>query len=255
MNTITVGELARISGVSVRTLHHYDEIGLLKPAGRTESGYRLYGGTDVDRLRLILTYRTLDLALDDIARILDDGDAIATLRSARDRVSDQIGHLQAIRASLDSAIESEEKGTTMTPQEKLSVFGDFDPEEHRAEAEERWGGTDAYIESTRRTATYGVADWERIKAEAGAIYTAAARYAADGADTDGIEAAALVKSHRDHITDNFYKCTPEIHTGLGRMYVEDARFTANIDTAGSGAARFLSEAIAAYYGSPSGDGR
>lgn len=247
MNTITVGELARISGVSIRTLHHYDEIGLLKPAGRTDSGYRLYGEADVDRLRLILTYRALDLALDDIGRILEDGDAVETLRGARDRVSDQIGHLQAIRASLDSAIESEEKGTTMTPEEKLAVFGDFDPDEHRAEAEQRWGGSDAYIESARRTATYGVADWERIRDQADAIYTMAARYAAEGAATDGIEAAALVESHRDHITENFYECTPEIHAGLGRMYVEDPRFTANIDRAGAGTAAFLSDAIVAYY--------
>jgi MerR family transcriptional regulator, thiopeptide resistance regulator len=248
MNTITVGELARMSGVSIRTLHHYDEIGLLKPAGRTDSGYRLYGTADVDRLRLILTYRALDLALDDIGRILEDGDVVATLRGARDRVSDQIGHLQAIRASLDSAIESEEKGTTMTPEEKLSVFGDFDPEEHRAEAEQRWGDTDAYVESSRRTATYGVADWERIRTEADAIYTTAARYAADGTNPGGIEAAALVESHRDHITDNFYDCTPEIHAGLGKMYVEDPRFTANIDRAGTGTAGFLADAIAAYYG-------
>lgn len=248
MNNITVGELARISGVSIRTLHHYDEIGLLKPAGRTDSGYRLYGGTDVDRLRLILTYRALDLALDDIGRILENGDAVATLRNARDRVGDQISHLQAIRASLDSAIESEEKGTTMTPEEKLSVFGDFDPEAHRAEAEQRWGGTDAYTESARRTASYGVADWERIKTESEAIYKAAARYASEGTATDGIEAAALVESHRDHITANFYECTPEIHAGLGRMYVEDPRFTANIDRAGTGTAAFLADAIAAYYG-------
>ncbi len=248
MKTITVGELARISGVSVRTLHHYDEIGLLKPADRTESGYRLYGATDVDRLRLILTYRALDLALDDIARILEEGDTVATLRRARDRVSDQISHLRAIRASLDSAIESEEKGTTMTPEEKLSVFGDFDPEEHRSEAEERWGGTDAYAESTRRAATYGVEDWARIKSEAGAIYARAAQYAASNTAPDGIEAAALVASHRDHISDSFYECTPEIHAGLGRMYVEDPRFTANIDQAGPGTAEFLSKAIAAYYG-------
>ncbi|HSJ71928.1 MAG TPA: MerR family transcriptional regulator [Acidimicrobiia bacterium] len=248
MNTITVGELARISGVSIRTLHHYDEIGLLKPAGRTDSGYRLYGTADVDRLRLILTYRALDLALDDIGRILEDGDAIATLRGARDRVSYQIGHLQAIRASLDSAIESAENGTTMTPEEKLSVFGDFDPDEHRAEAEDRWGQTDAYIESTRRAASYEVADWERIRTEADAIYTTAARCAAEGIDPDGIEAVALVESHRDHITHNFYECTPEIHAGLGRMYVEDPRFTANIDKAGAGTAAFLADAIAAYYG-------
>ena len=248
MTTYTVGEVARMAGVTVRTLHHYDDIGLLAPTGRTASGYRLYGDADIDRLRDILAYRELGLGLEEITEALASVDgSLSTMARARDRMLERIEHLRAIVGTIDAAIAAERKGTTMTAEEKLSVFGDFDPAEHADEARERWGGTDAYRESARRTATYEPADWERIKAEGDHIYADAARLAAEGADITGPEARALVESHRDHISDNFYECTPQIHVGLGQMYEADERFARSIDRAGDGAATFLSQAIAAYY--------
>lgn len=248
MSTYTIGEVARMSGVTVRTLHHYDDIGLLAPAGRTGSGYRIYEDADIDRLRDVLAFRELGLGLDEIAGALGSGDGpVATLVGVRTRILDRIEHLRSVVESLDEAIAAHEEGITMTAEEKLSVFGDFDPAEHADEARERWGHTDAYRESTRRAAGYDAADWQRIMAEGGSIYAAAAELAAAGADPAGAEARLLVESHRDHISASFYECTPEIHAGLGQMYAADERFARSIDEAGDGAAAFLSGAIAAYY--------
>ncbi len=237
-----------MSGVTVRTLHHYDDIGLLSPAGRTASGYRLYDDTDIDRLRDILAFRELGLGLDEVAEALGSAeDPTTTLERVRSRLRHRIEHLEAIVASLDAAIVAHEKGTTMTANDKLSVFGDFDPAEHEDEVEERWGDTDAYAASVKRTAGYSPEDWRRIMAEAEAIYGRAAGLASGGADVAGHAARALVEEHRTHISSNFYECTPEIHAGLGQMYGADERFTATIDAAGEGAAAFLSAAIAAFY--------
>ena len=137
MDTLTVGALANASGVTVRTLHHYDNIGLLPASGRTNAGYRTYDESAVDRLRTILTYRELGLGLDEIAEVLaDDGDGVAALRSARRRTKQRITRLRAIERALDAAITADERGTTMTPGEKLSVYGDFDPADHEDEAGE-----------------------------------------------------------------------------------------------------------------------
>ena len=134
-----------------------------------------------------------------------------------------------------------------TPEEKLQAFGDFDPEEHAEEAKERWGGTDAYAESERRTGSYTVDDWQRVSAEADELAQGFLQLMADGTLADSTKAAALVDAHRAHITKWFYECTPEIHAGLGSMYVADVRFRANMDKAGDGLAAYQSAAIAARY--------
>ncbi len=249
MTTLTVGALASASGVTVRTLHHYDEIGLLPASGRTDAGYRTYSPADVDRLRAILTYRELGLGLDEIASLLaEEGRGPDALRSARRRTKRHIARLRAIERALEVAIEAETKGIIMTPEEKLSVFGDFDPAEHEAEARERWGDTDAYAESSRRTSTYGAEDWQAINAEAAAIYRSAHALAADEVDPTSAEASELVVRHRDHISRWFYDCSPEIHAGLGAMYQANDRFAESIDAAGGdGAAAYLSAAIDAAY--------
>lgn len=249
MVTYTIGEVAGMAGVSVRTLHHYDAIGLLSPRQRSAGGYRLYGEAEIDRLRDILTYRELGLGLEEIGDAIASVDgSVATLRTARSRMTERIARLEEIAASIDRALAAHEEGITMSADEKLSVFGDFDPREHSAEAEERWGSSPAYRESARRTASYTDGDWAAIMAEADEIYTRAATLSSEGAAATDPEATDLVEAHRDHISQRFYDCTPEIHRGLGEMYVTDVRFAENIDKAGPGAAAFLAEAIAAYYG-------
>jgi len=244
---LTVGDLARLAGVTVRTLHHYDDIGLLPASGRTPSGYRTYDDADVDRLRAIITYRELGLGLDEIAEAIGSDGALETLRTAKDRVDGRIARLREISEALDLAITNETKGTHMTPEDKLSVFGDFDPADYEDEVEERWGGTDAYEQSRRRTDAYTKADWEAIQAEASGIYARFASLMDEGVEPDSDAAKEVVDAHRRHITERFYDCTPEIHAGLGQMYVADHRFTENIDKAGEGLAAYMSQAISAAY--------
>jgi MerR family transcriptional regulator, thiopeptide resistance regulator len=137
------------------------------------------------------------------------------------------------------------KEDVMTPQESKDVFGDFDPQQYEAEAEQRWGGTDAYQESMRRTRSYRKQDWEVIKAEGGALYAELARLASAGVSPTSAEAMDLAEQHRAHITRWFYDCSPEIHRGLGQLYVDDARFTANLDRFGAGVAAFACQAFLA----------
>lgn len=248
METITIGDVARLAGITVRTLHHYDQIGLLAPTERRPNGYRGYSNDDISRLQQILAYRELDLGLDEIARILDEpADMAQALGQARRRVEGRLARLTRIAASLDAALQSEMKGTPMTPEEKLEAFGDFDPEEFADEAADRWGGTDAYEESARRTAAYTSADWKRQADETDEIYQELLALMAGGISADSPEAAALVDAHRESITKWFYECTPEIHTGLGAMYVADERFRSSINVSGDGLAEYLSAAIESRY--------
>lgn len=249
MHTTTIGEVARFAGITVRTLHHYDDIGLLKPSERRANGYRGYSADDISRLLQILAYREFDLGLDEIGQLLDErSSTVETLRHARRRVDVQLGRLERIAATLDAAIESERKGTIMTPEEKLRAFGDFDPEVHADEVKERWGNTDAYVESARRTGSYTPDDWQQLSSEADDVNAALLGLIDAGIPAHSAHAAALVDAHRAHITKWFYACSPEIHAGLGQMYVADERFRTAIDKAGEGLAEYLSAAIAARYG-------
>ena len=129
--------------------------------------------------------------------------------------------------------------------ERRPRFGHFDPDEHEAEVRERWGDTDAYRQSARRTAGYGKPDWEQLERESDEIYAALAALLEAGVAPDSAAAGNLAERHRAHITRWFYDCTPAIHAGLGEMYMADPRFTAGLDRHAPGLARFLADAIAA----------
>lgn len=248
MDTQTVGDVARMAGITVRTLHHYDEIGLLKPSERRTNGYRGYTEADISKLQQILAYRELALGLDKIEQLLNQtSDPAEALRAARQRVGRHLKKLRRIAARLDNALEAELKGIPMTADEKLDVFSDFDPDEFAAEAADRWADGSAYEESSRRTASYTPEDWKRQQSEAAEIYRNLASLLDDGVPPESADAATLVDDHRASITRWFYECTPEIHAGLGEMYVADERFRRNINRAGIGLAEYLSEAIAARY--------
>ena len=244
---LTVGTVARLSGVTVRTLHHYDEVGLLRASGRSEAGYRRYDDADLDRLQRILFYRELGFGLDDIKKVMTDGDAdaIGHLRRQHAMLLDRIGRLKRMVLAVEKAMEAHTMGISLTPEERLEIFGDFDPEAHTAEAEERWGGTDAFRESQRRVSRYTKADWDRSKAEAvgyGERLVAAMRA---GKPADSVEAMDAAEAHRQHISHWFYDCSYEIHRGLGQMYVDDPRFTARYETMAPGLAAYLRDAIEA----------
>jgi DNA-binding transcriptional MerR regulator len=250
--TYTVGQLARLARVSVRTLHHYDRLGLLSPARRSRSGYRLYDHDDLERLQTILLYRELDLPLDAIRRLVADPafDRRSALLAQRERLAERIERSTRILGAIDTALDALQKGRPMDEADMFEVFGDFDPRTHEAEARERWGGTDAYAESARRTARYSNDDWRAIRAEGEAITSAlGVRLAAGVPPTDG-DVQVLVERHRLHIDRWYYPCPLEMHVGLADMYVADARFAATWEAARPGLARFFRDAVRASAGLP-----
>jgi DNA-binding transcriptional MerR regulator len=240
-----VGTVARLAGVTVRTLHHYDEIGLLSPSGRTGAGYRRYNDADLERLQLIRYYRELGFPLEEIATILDDprSDPAAHLRRQHELLTSRIRRLQEMVTAIEFAMEARRVGINLTPEERFEVFGDHDPERYAAEAEQRWGGSATYQESARRTQRYTKEDWLRNKTENREWGERLAALMEAGVPADSAEAMALAEEHRQLITRWFYECTYEIHCGLADMYVADPRFTAYFERIRPGTAAYLSEAI------------
>ncbi|MFD8545085.1 MerR family transcriptional regulator [Streptomyces sp. NPDC059649] len=243
----SVGQVAAFAGVTVRTLHHYDEIGLLHPGERNHAGHRRYGDDDLDRLQQILFYRELGFPLDEVAALLDDpgADPQEHLRRQHDLLSARIGKLQEMAAAVEQAMEARRMNVRLTPEEKFEVFGDFDPDAYAAEAEERWGGTDAYKESQRRTAAYTKEDWKRLMAEFDAIHRRMADLLAQGVPADSEAAMDVAEEHRQFIGRGYYACSYEMHTGLGEMYVADERFTATYEAIRPGLAVYMRDAMLA----------
>ncbi|WP_369198833.1 MerR family transcriptional regulator [Streptomyces djakartensis] len=243
----SVGQVAGFAGVTVRTLHHYDDIGLLVPSERSHAGHRRYSDADLDRLQQILFYRELGFPLDEVAALLDDPDADprAHLRRQHDLLTARIEKLRKMAAAVEHAMEARTMGLNLTPEEKFEVFGDHDPEQYDEEVQERWGGTAAYAESQRRVARYTKDDWTRIQAEAADWGERYAALIADGEAPTGEAAMALAEEHRQHICAHFYECSYEMHRCLGEMYVADERFTAFYDAIRPGLAAHLKDAIAA----------
>jgi DNA-binding transcriptional MerR regulator len=152
----TVGKVARLAGITVRTLHHYDEIGLLSPSDRTGAGYRRYDDADLERLQLIMFYRELGFPLEVIGEIISDpaADPASHLRRQHELLSERVAKLQKMLNAIEFAMEAGKVGINLTPEERFEVFGDFNPDDYAEEVQERWGGTDAYKESARRVSRY-----------------------------------------------------------------------------------------------------
>ncbi len=136
-------------------------------------------------------------------------------------------------------------GISLTPEERFEVFGEHDPARYDAEVEERWGETEAYAQSKRRTAAYSKDDWVRIKAEGEDVEARFAAALAAGVAPDSEQAMDIAEEHRQQISRYFYDCPPGMHAGLGRMYVEDERFTAHYEKLAPGLARYVSTAVQA----------
>lgn len=277
----TVGELSRLTGVTVRALHHYDELGLVRASERSAAGYRLYSGDDVLRLQQVLVLRALGVGLAEIGAVLDsETDRAALLRKHRGELAERRTRIDTMLAAVDAAIsvldrtappfggadargqaptvegvtamtdkttdKMTDKATDkMTSDDFKAMFDGFDPAEYEAEAAERWGGTDAHQESTQRAQGYGKAEWAEIQAEQDANYARLRELMQRGAAPSDPAVQAAVEDHRRHIDRWFYPCSREMHHGLGEMYVADQRFTANLDKVVPGFARFLRDAIAA----------
>lgn len=238
-----INEVAKLTGVTIRTLHYYDEIGLLKPSQITEAGYRLYDDSALEMLQQILFFRELDFSLAQIREIVSNPHYNKTetlarhkelLMQKRNRLDDLIG-----------LVDINLKG------EKDMSFKQFDISEieetkkkYAEEVRERWGDTAAYSESEKKTSAYDGATWQKISAQNDEILREFAENRSIAPDS--AKAQELVQKWQAHITNHFYNCTKEILAGLGQMYVSDERFTENIDKNAEGTAAFMAAAIAAY---------
>ena len=236
-----ISEISKISGVSIRTLQYYDEIGLLKPAKVTERGYRMYDDTNLSKLGEILLLRELEFSLKQITEILTYPGY-----DRKSAIDSQIELLTMKKERLEKLIEFAEK--VKKGEAKKMDFKAFDNREYeklQAEAKERWGKTDAYKEfedrsknKTKDSPMRSGAEMMKIFAELGDI---------KDRGPDSREAQLLVKKLQDFITENYYTCTKEILASLGVMYTADKRFTASIDNAGgAGTAEFAGKAIEYY---------
>lgn len=246
----TVGEVAELTRVSVRTLHHYDAVGLLSPSARSEAGYRLYAPADVARLWRILTFRELGFALADIGKLL--GSSPEAEREALGLqaalLREQLARTQARLSTVTSLLRAAERGEgdVMTKEKIEQMFEGFDPSEYDAEVKERWGDTEAYRQSAERMARYTPADRERMTSEGAELH---ARYAAllgAGTPADSPEAAAVAEAHRAYFDQWFYDCTPEMLKMVSHHWVSDPRFTANIDGIRPGLAAYERAAVQAW---------
>lgn len=241
---IQTKEFAELTGVSVRTLHYYDEISLLKPCYVDEqNGYRFYDEGSLERIQKILFYRELDFSLKSIAEILaspnyDKQKALAEQKRLLTLKKDRLERLIA-------ALEKTEKGEIT-----MSAFDNSEYEavrqQYEDEAKQRWGATDAYKESQAKTAGYSNDKWNDVLAGMNGVLAEFAECKKCGESADSDTAQQLVKKLQDYITANFYHCTDDILAGLGQMYVCDERFKNNIDKNGEGTAEFVAEAIKTY---------
>ena len=242
----SVSETAKLLGISVRTLHYYDAIGLCRPSEVSDAGYRYYDRDAIARLEQILFFRELEFPLSDIADLLarPDYDKTAALEKRRALLSLQREHIDTLLALVDETIG----GDQPMKQNKQTTAADIEAakKQYSAEVAERWGKTDAYRESETRHAAYTTEKEVAIAEDANAIFAAFAAAMDQAPDAPAVQ--ALVKRWQDHITKFHYNCTKEILSGLGQMYVADPRFTESLDAFGDGTARFMSEAIACYCG-------
>lgn len=237
---LTVNQVSKLTGVSIRALHHYDAIGLLRPAAVTDAGYRLYDDTSLAQLAQIMLFRELEFPLAEIKRILS-----SPAYDANEALRDQLKLFELRRERLNEIIEQTkamlEKG------EKTMDFSAFKHEEYERyarEAKEKWGNTPEYAEYEAKLKKNGAAAMgsagEKLMqrfAEFGALR---------GGDPAGDEAQAAVCGLQAFITENFYNCTDEMLAGLGEVYAADERFRKNIDAAGGeGTAEFVRDAIRA----------
>ena len=247
----TVGETARLAKVSVRTLHHYDEVGLLEPSGRTEAGYRLYTVNDLERLQQIMLFRELGFALPDIRSIVTDPgfDRAEALQAQRNLLAEKARRTQAAIDAIDLQLMEMEEGIPMTKEETSKMFGElfdgFDPAEYEDEVKERWGETDAYKQSAERTKRYTKADWEQIKAEMVVNDARLVALMESGVPSDSPEAMAAVEAKRLHISKWFYDLPLEFYATMASIWVNDPRFTKNIDKAKPGLAAYSYAAVEA----------
>lgn len=242
--TLTVGVVSELVGVSVRTLHHWDQIGLVPPTSRTSAGYRSYTVEDVGRIHRVLVYRKLGFGLSAITELLDDPDVdeVQHLREQQRLLRTQIAELQRTAEAVDQVLAQKEAGVTLTAQEQAEIFGRGWRQDWADEAQERWGESEQWKQFEANAAAFTADERFVVQQTGEALHKEMAEAKRSGVLSSSPEAVALAERHRAMI-GALYTCTPSMHALLGRMYVEDPRFRGTIDTTEPGLSVWLRDAI------------
>ncbi|MEH0060029.1 MerR family transcriptional regulator [Auritidibacter ignavus] len=244
VETLSVGDAAALVGVSVRTLHHWDDISLVAPKYRSRSGYRAYDSDDIDRIHRVLVYRELGLSLASIQKILDDPtvDEDQQLRQQRQIIGDRIDRLSEMAAGIDRLLAARGAGTRLSMREQAEIFGqDWQPE-WAEEAYERWGDSREWTQFEQNTAHLSASERARIHDQSEAVKRELVEAKRAGVEPGTVEANQLAEAHRGAISQLF-ACSHSMHACMGRRYVEDERFSANIDQWEPGMSMWLRDVI------------
>lgn len=244
---MTVGTVAHLVGISVRTLRHWHDLDLVVPSARSAGGYRLYGRADVARLHQVLVYRELGFPLARIRDLIDDpeADELVHLSAQRSLLTDRIAHLQRMVRAVDRMMEAREMNTPMTPEQQAGAFGSQWSDAFAEEAEQRWGGTPDWEHSQRVKDRMSGEEMQQVRAEIDGIDEQLAEAKRAGETPDGERAAALVELHRTRSIGRFFPVTHAKHVLIARGYTDDPRFAAYYDAEEPGLAAWLREAIEA----------
>ncbi|AZI59361.1 MerR family transcriptional regulator [Nakamurella antarctica] len=243
---MSVGAVAKLSGVTVRTLHHYGEIGLLPAENRNSAGYRQYTTAELDRLSQILYYRELGFPLEEIASLLDDASSnpIEHLNRQHALLSERLRRVQAMIAAVERERNTHMSGIELTAEEKFEIFGQsYDPA-YEVEAKQRWSDTQAWAQSSARTATFSKADWQKVKADTDAGNARMVAVFNSGALPGSNEANEIAEEHRASI-NVFYDCGYDMQVNLAHMYLADERFTKTYEDLAPGLTQWLHDGIIA----------
>ena len=240
----TVKQLSKLAGVTPRTLHHYDEIGLLKPSRVGDNGYRYYGEESVLRLQQILFYRELGIPLEEIKKIMGrrDFDVLGALRSHKEALQNQVTRLNRLIQTVDNTIHHLKGNTTMSDKAYFEGFSEEEQEKYAAEAEQLYD-PETVRESNRMWKAYSAAKKESILAEGNAIYADMIAVMPEGAESP--EAQAIVERWRKHM-DYFWTPNLDQLLALANGYNDDPRFKANFDKMHPQLAEFMREAVKVY---------
>ena len=238
-----ISEVAKLSGITVRTLHYYDEIGLLKPSDITDSGYRKYSSEDLERLQQILFFRELDFPLNEIKEIMlnPNYDKNEALNKHKEFLIEKRKRIDGLITLIDKTIKGD---NNMSFKEFDNSKIEENKRKYAEEVKNRWGNTDAYKEYEKKTSSYDGNSWNEINEGMVEILKEFADNREEDPNSDIIQ--SLVEKWQSYITSNFYNCTKEILSCLGLMYIGDERFKENIDKYGEGTAEFMAKAIEIY---------
>lgn len=241
---VTVGTAASRVGVTVRTLHHWDEIGLVRPSERSPAGYRLYTASDLARLHRVVIHRELGVSLEETAQLLEAPaeEAADALLRQRDRLRERIARLEEMADALDRMAEARGSGLLLSAEAQVAIFGKRWNPDWPEQARRKWGHTAQWAQYTERSAQRTAEDWRRISAGVEALNADLVEALRAGVEPGSERANTLAEHHRATI-GVYFDCTHSMHVLIGRVYVEDPGFRENHEALAPGLAQWLHEVI------------